>query len=40
VKLDPVDKRVIVDGTGMSCPSSKGFEVSFARAANVGLING
>jgi hypothetical protein len=40
VKLDPIDKRVIADGTGMSCPSSKGFKVSFARTPNVGLIDG
>jgi len=40
VKLDPIHKRFIVDGTGMSGPSSKGFEICFASPANVGLLDG
>ena len=40
MKLDPVDKCFIVDGTSMSGPSSKGFKICFAGTANVVLIDG
>jgi hypothetical protein len=40
MKLDPVDKRFIVDGTRMSGPPSKGFKICFASTANVGLVDG
>jgi hypothetical protein len=39
MKLDPVDKCFIVDGTGMSGPSSKGFKICFAGTANVVLVD-
>jgi hypothetical protein len=40
VKFDPVDKRFIMDGAGMSGPTSKGFKVCFPSPANVCLIDG
>jgi hypothetical protein len=39
MKLDPIDKGFIADGTSMSGPSSKGFKVRLTSTANVGLVD-
>jgi hypothetical protein len=40
VKLDPVDGRIIVNGTGMSRPSAEGLEVFLAAASQIRVIDG
>ncbi len=40
VEFDPVDERILVNGTSVSRSSAKGLEVFLARASQVGFIDG